>query len=161
MACAPDLGGAVVGAADAHCGTMVQSVGACVQDATAADTAIPDYGETMFGTEGDDDDCKYHVTYTYSPITQNHDVFFTVHLTRKTDGSDVAGATPLIEAFIGNHAVAQTGDPTETSAGHYTLAAVRFDESGTWTVRFHFFEECSDSGPDSPHGHAAFYIRVL
>jgi hypothetical protein len=44
--------------------------------------------------------------------------------------------------------------------GVYTVGPVRFDASGMWTVRFHFFETCTDFAEDSPHGHAAFYLNV-
>jgi hypothetical protein len=27
-------------------------------------------------------------------------------------------------------------------------------------VRFHFYEDCLDLLPDSPHGHAAYFIDV-
>ena len=31
--------------------------------------------------------------------------------------------------------------------------------AGAWTARFHFFGTCPDA-PDSPHGHAAFFVAV-
>ena len=49
---------------------------------------------------------------------------------------------------------------TEQPPGNYTIGPVRFDASGTWTVRFHLNENCLDLTPDSPHGHAAFYLDV-
>ena len=49
---------------------------------------------------------------------------------------------------------------TATSAGTYTVGPIRFDAAGTWTVRFHVSEECTDVAEDSPHGHAAFFVRV-
>ena len=48
----------------------------------------------------------------------------------------------------------------ETSPGKYTVGTVRFDRTGMWTVRFHFYETCSDVPADSPHGHAAFFLNV-
>ncbi len=38
----------------------------------------------MYGTEGDDDDCKYHVTYTASPICENNGTYFVVKATYLT-----------------------------------------------------------------------------
>lgn len=152
------LGGAVSGAPDTHCKDTTHTVSACVSGATTAD--IKSFGDTNFGTQADDDDCKYHLTYSYSPIQQKKNVTFALHLTNKADGSEVSGAAPLIEAYIANHSITQKGDPTETAPGHYTTAPIMFDTAGTWTVRFHFFESCA-IGADSPHGHAAFYIRIL
>jgi hypothetical protein len=48
---------------------------------------------------------------------------------------------------------------TESAPGVYTLGQLMFPSAGKWTVRFHFFENCTDL-PASPHGHAAFYIEV-
>jgi hypothetical protein len=36
---------------------------------------------------------------------------------------------------------------------------LRFDRSGRWVVRFHFYEDCND-GESSPHGHIAFFVDV-
>ena len=49
---------------------------------------------------------------------------------------------------------------TEIAPGVYKVGPIKFDAAGIWTVRFHFFEECGDAREDSPHGHAAFYVKV-
>src|SRR5262245_30632403 len=62
---------AVTGSADTHCGTKVVTVDSTVcknePDGGAdggAEPPDPPYGPTMFGVEGDDDDCKYHLKWS-------------------------------------------------------------------------------------------------
>ncbi len=163
-------GGPVSGAADTHCsgdaGPIVVTVdpAACTADAGAADPdagATGDYGDTMFNQEGDDDDCKYHVKWSSSPVCENADVTFTVTATTKVDGTPLTDANPDLEVFLNDTHPAPNSSPhaTETSPGVYTVGPIRFDKPGQWTVRFHFREECTDT-EDSPHGHAAFYVSV-
>ncbi len=49
---------------------------------------------------------------------------------------------------------------TEIAPGIYKVGPLAFPQAGIWQVRFHLFEECSDSQDDSPHGHAAFFVQV-
>lgn len=131
------------------------------------------YGSTMYGIEGDDDDCKYHVTY--APFCGNGGTYFVVtavYLTR--DGVDggpapLTGASTFAEICLSDtHPGPDTDNrpPTgnqevvEGPPGTYTVGPVVFDETGTWTVRFHFNEFCCDVTADSPHGHAAFFLTV-
>jgi hypothetical protein len=182
-------GGAVTGAANTHCaqadgGMITQSIGACQTSVDAgADTSLDagllggDYGDTNYGSQAYDDDCKYNVSWTSTPICENADVTFTVTATMLagTDssapkqlaaGSPLTGAAPYIEAFKieGDGGItlapptAQT--PTEMAGGKYAIGPIQFDEPGQWIIRYHFNEECSDDPEDSPHGHAAFYINV-
>jgi hypothetical protein len=120
-----------------------------------------EFGVTLYNNSGDDDDCKYHINFTVDPVCPNHDTHFLLSLTNKLTGEPVTGAVPSIEAFLGpNHVAPKSAtSATEKSAGQYAIGPVRFDAGGTWTVRFHFFENCIDS-PSSPHGHAAFFINV-
>jgi hypothetical protein len=188
--CSPP-GGVVSGPADMHCkGVTPQTVSpsACSvatmdagpqMEAGSADSGPPpglcgengpDYGATMYGDEGDDDDCKYHVTYTTTPACENDGTYFIVtahYLTR--DGAPLTGACTFAELCLNNtHAAPNidqrppTGDQNvvEGPPGTYTVGPVIFDETGDWTVRFHFNELCCDVLPDSPHGHAAFHIDV-
>jgi hypothetical protein len=123
--------------------------------------AMNPYGDTMYNAEGDDDDCKYHVAWTATPICQGPEATFSVRLTAKADGSPASGANPRLEVFLSDtHPAPNTAQAArETSAGNYSVGPVRFDAAGQWTVRFHLFETCIDSA-DSPHGHAAFYLSV-
>jgi hypothetical protein len=177
------------GGADMHCGSDVQPVvmSACtgVPDggddgggATADDAGPPlpcgesgpSYGATMYGTAGDDDDCKYHVSYSVGPVCENENVYFVVIATYKTDGSPVTGAATLAEICLNDthigppkiDSVPPQGLQTvrESPPGTYTIGPIQFDESGKWTVRFHFYETCFDTLDDSPHGHAAFFMDV-
>jgi hypothetical protein len=160
------------GPADTHChadgGTIANptDMAECTPDAGAAADAGadpgPDYGPTIYGTEGDDDDCKYHVKYTVSPIYENWDVTFTVTATKTVDGTPLTGASPRAEVYLDDkHPAPNTGSTaTETSPGTYSVGPIQFDAPGRWTVRFHFYEDCSDLSELSPHGHAAFYIDV-
>ena len=183
-------GSATQGPADTHCqGQQPQpvSAGSCFVDAAADDAGgddagddgggdTCDYGDTMFGQEGDDDDCKYHVKWSASPICEGNDgVTFTVNVTTKTDGAKVTGIPQGIrpEVFIPTTLDAACDDQSthpspsknpllvETPAGSGTyVGKVIFDAPGEWTVRFHIHEECADLLEDSPHGHAAFHVTV-
>jgi hypothetical protein len=166
------IGGPVTGAADSHCGTTKQETvaSACHVDAgapvevDAGDSdagAVSDYGDTLFNSEGDDDDCKYHVKFTSDPIAENADVFFNVTVTRTVDGMPATGAAVEPQVFLGTtHLAPDTmPKPVETAPGVYRVGPVRFDMSGRWTVRFHLYEECDD-GETSPHGHIAFFVDL-
>ena len=161
-------GGPVSGPADSHCGTTVLTVDPSIcaaantpvtTDDAGADTT--DYGATMFNAEGDDDDCKYHVSWTSTPICDNTNVTFNMRLTAKVDGSPVTGADPNLEVFLNltHPGLISNQTSQETSAGNYSIGPVQFDARGQWTVRFHVFPTGCDQ-PTSPHGHAAFYVNV-
>lgn len=178
--------GVVIGPLDNHCnggdgGLVAQSIGVCnVTDPTllpansascgvtfnnsSADGGVPasDYGATMYNSAGDDDDCKYYVSWTANPIKENADTTFTVTAVRLADmmPATCAGIRPDIELSINHGAPAPKNPSTEIAPGIYQVGPIKFDAPGTWTVRFHLFEECSDSQEDSPHGHAAFYVQV-
>jgi hypothetical protein len=158
-------GSAVAGAQDAHCTSVVTvDPAACtaIPDAGMTDGGMPSpYGDTLYNAEGDDDDCKYHVKWTASPIQQGVDVTFTLAMTYKKDGSPVRMASQRLEVFLNDTHPAPNSDQKgpETSPGTYADGPIRFDAPGRWTVRFHFHEECNDA-PTSPHGHAAFYVDV-
>jgi len=171
------VGGAVVGTQDAHCsGKPAVTVdpmacmppmtdagaGDAVADAMPTDggTSNP-YGDTMFNAEGDDDDCKYHVKWTSTPVQQGTDVTFNVTMTYKKDGTPVRMSPQRAEVFLNDTHPAPNSSQkgSETSPGVYAVGPIRFDATGRWTVRFHFHEECDDS-ETSPHGHAAFYVDV-
>jgi hypothetical protein len=155
-------GGPIAGAQDTHCaGVPAQVTQAALCDAPSGDKTI-DYGATRYNDEADDDDCKYHVTYSATPILQNTDVTFTVVATKKTDGTAAAGANIAGEVFLNdNHPAPNSGQQTtEVSPGTFRIGPVRFDAPGMWTVRFHLFQRCTDGDDASPHGHAAFYVSV-
>jgi hypothetical protein len=160
-------GGTIVGALDRHCtqpdgGTLVQAtdVSACHPD--GGTVTVVDYGPTNYNAEADDDDCKYHVSFSVPPIYKNQDVTFTALATRKTDGAPAAGARTSLEVFLSDtHPAPNSGQTsTEGPAGTYKIGPIHFDQPGQWTVRFHLYEECSELLATSPHGHAAFYVWV-
>jgi hypothetical protein len=188
--CSPP-GGPASGSADHHCaGRAPQPVKAssCNQspplgeagssEAGASDSGPPpgmcgengpDYGATMYGTEGDDDDCKYHVSYETTPVCRNDGTYLIVqasYLTR--GGAPLTGACAFAELCLNDTHAAPNVDQrppgqqlvVEGPPGTYTIGPVLFDEGGDWTVRFHFNEQCCDVLADSPHGHAAFHVRV-
>lgn len=116
----------------------------------------------MYGSEGDDDECKYHMTWTSTPVCQGNDVSFTVTVVTKSDmKTPVTGADVNVEAFLTEIHPASLADQktVENPPGTYTIGPVRFDTGGKWTLRYHLFQGCDD-GPQSPHGHAAFYLQV-
>ena len=183
-------GGPVIGAVDMHCivngvmQTQVTNQADCMyrpppDAAVDAHVALPDaapnapdaapdaapesdYGATMYNQEGYDDDCKYKVSWTSTPIYENYDITFTMTATTTVSPAPVTGAAPLIEAFLSDtHPAPATNQvPKETSPGVYTIGPIQFDAPGMWTVRFHLHENCFDLIDDSPHGHAAFYVSV-
>jgi hypothetical protein len=129
----------------------------------------PDYGPTMYDGHGSDDDCKYDVAWTSSPICENQPVYFTVIVTKRTDGTALTGANPRPDVVLNcSHPIPNgpDGQPTaraqspEIAPGTYVVGPVIFDKPGKWVVRFHFREECLDNSPESPHGHAAFWADV-
>ena len=170
-------GKAPPGPADSHChGRPAQatSEAACHPDATASDRGCP-YGVTVYGEETDDDDCKYHVTWSSSPICEGSatsGVTFTVVATILGSGAALAGAGTVAEVFTTSSPNDAGCDDQSTHPGPNTgvvlaegppgtyVGPIVFDQSGQWTVRFHFHEECADVLPDSPHGHAAFHLTV-
>ena len=164
-------GGPVAGPTDDHCqGRPAQEIGQCVTGAAATALAQEEEEEEeemgiFYGREADDDDCKYHIRFENSCITQNEPVTFTVQLTSKTDGAAAPGAEPdgpeIYLADDPSHP-SPSNDFTaiEGPPGTYKIGPVLFDRAGRWVVRFHFFETCSDIPEDAPHGHTAFYIDV-
>jgi len=121
------------------------------------------YGATMYGTQAADDDCKYDVTWSATPICENQPVYFTVTVKSRADHSPVTGANvqpdvSLECAHVPNFTWNKSSP--ESPAGTYKVGPVTFDQPGKWTVRFHIHEDCDDILDDSPHGHAAFYVNV-
>lgn len=141
------------------------------------------YGSTIYSPQptsldANDDDCKYHVAVTsLSPICPGASVTFQVVATVRQDGSPLTGAGTGAEVFTttpGDQDAASYCDnmsshlsPTDNGAlipftenppGTYT-GSFKFDQSGPWTMRLHFFEGCDDQ-PNLPHGHAAFHVTV-
>jgi hypothetical protein len=166
-------GGPSKGTNDAgHCkeadgGAIKQEIGACTSEPAdagggSADAgAGDDYGDTLYGVEGIDDDCKYHVMYRVTPICQDEGTTFVITLTKTSDGKPATGAAPYIEATLNGlpAGVADKQKPTEKAGGVYEVGPVVFDKPGKWVARFHFFETCADA-EDSPHGHVAFFMDV-
>jgi hypothetical protein len=128
------------------------------------------YGATLYGSSGTDDDCKYSVSYTASPICENDGTYFVVKAgLLATSGAPLTGACTFAEVCLSDTHPGPAADyrpPTgsqrvvEGPPGTYTIGPVVFDAPGKWTVRFHFNEQCCDVADDSPHGHAAFFVDV-
>jgi hypothetical protein len=122
---------------------------------------------TLYNNEGDDDDCKYHVKWSApNGVAQGAGVTFNIVLTTRAGepvtGAGIAGQPVRGEVFLNDtHPAPRASEETSSNngGGNYTLGPIYFDAPGTWTVRFHFFEDCDDS-EKSPHGHAAFYVQV-
>lgn len=169
VTCNP-MGAPTSGAADTHCaGRAAQPTEQAACNATPPDASPIDggggtseFGATLYNTAGDDDDCKYHLTYSATNICENGDIYFTAVVTKKTDNSPLTGATPDLEIFLNDTHPAPNSNqhPVEGPPGTYKIGPVQFDAPGMWTVRFHFFHQCEDFLPTSPHGHVAFYVTV-
>ncbi|HEY5147624.1 MAG TPA: hypothetical protein VII82_12710 [Polyangiaceae bacterium] len=132
-----------------------------------------EFGPAMYGTKGSDvtkgsdDDCKYDVQWTSTPICEGgNGVYFTVSATKRVDGTPLTGAMPYIESVQAcSHPSPNPPPPAvnsteEISPGTYKIGPIVFDRPGGWVVRFHFFGSCDDFLPTSPHGHAAFFVTV-
>jgi hypothetical protein len=163
-------GGAVAGSTDAHCGSIVRPVVASIcdmdMDATMnmsedAGTDSAEYGDTMYNNEGDDDDCKYHLTWSSTSICEDSNITFNLTIVAKDGGKAVTGAQPEVETFLNaTHPGGDSGQTfRDTSLGNYSIGPVQFDTPGQWTVRFHLFPNSCDN-LNSPHGHAAFFVDV-
>ena len=170
------------GPADTHCQgdggliTQTTSKSSCCVAGDAGGPGVCPYNATMFGMEGDDDDCKYHVSWTSGAICEGASgVEFTVAATSLTLHGPVTGAYIHPEVFTttpGDESDAAYCDDRSTHESPSTFEVLAegppgtysgrivFDQSGAWTVRFHLFESCFDVRPDSPHGHAAFHVTV-
>jgi hypothetical protein len=182
-----DPGGPAAGPEDTHCG--LDDGGLTIQPVSQAGCTVGGdagsgcaYAATMYGQDGDDDDCKYHVEWISTPICEGAPgVVFTVVATYLGTSNPLTGANTHIEYYVseasaGGDAAGYCDDVTthpgptnapggglyemtETTPGTY-VGRIEFDAPGPWTIRFHFNEECLDVADDSPHGHAAFHLTV-
>jgi hypothetical protein len=144
-----------------------QEVGACEKGTLDAGPADPDAGvempETNVGRSSNDDDCKYMVSFTNGCVQKGGSgTTFRVTLTSLTQNmAPVPDAGAYIEAFLNeNHPAGGNSKTTVVMPGVYDIGPIVFDAPGKWTVRFHFFGDCSDVPEDSPHAHAAFFVNV-
>jgi hypothetical protein len=142
--------------------TFDEDAGTAGGDVDAGAATTSDYGATMYGSAGNDDDCKYYVSWTATPIKEKADTYFTVTALRLADMTPAtcAGIRPDVSLNISHGVPAPMNPSPEIAPGIYKVGPVPFDAPGIWTVRFHLFEECDDGPDDSPHGHAAFYVQV-
>jgi hypothetical protein len=173
--------GIVTGAVDDHCvgvTPIMVSQASCTlppdasvpsgDDGGAPDDAGPEPpAPILYNAEADDDDCKYHVKFSSTPVLKDQNVTFNITVTKLAENNAPAtNANPDIESYFASndlHPIPNTDrHSTESPAnsGKYTLGPVKFDLSGRWVVRFHLYEECEDILEDSPHGHVAFYFDV-
>jgi hypothetical protein len=74
-------------------------------------------------------------------------------------GADVTPEVFLTEIHPAPNSNVTTKE-VPAGSGTYQVGPIVFDAPGLWTVRFHFYEECSDEPEDSPHGHIAFFVDV-
>ncbi|MEI9939526.1 MAG: hypothetical protein WDO69_20085 [Pseudomonadota bacterium] len=189
------VGGPVLGAEDAHCvGQPAVEVDPATchgvapeegeggaagegEEASAAggsdcnQTHDAEYGATLPNSEGDDDDCKYHVSWSSTPIRLNQDVTFTVTTKDLTTDQPLEPLAaddklPLSRVEVYQPCDLRFGPAQndraefkETAPGVYQGGPFRFDQPGRWVVRFHFYEQCND-GEASPHGHVAFFVDL-
>lgn len=129
------------------------------------------YGPTLSNSSGWDDDCKYDVSWTSTPIRKDQDVTFTIEAKSLTTDHGleplVAGQLPLSRVDVYQPCQPTRRGPIqnskatirESATGTYTAGPLRFDQAGRWVVRFHFYEQCLDSDA-SPHAHVAFFLDV-
>ncbi len=141
------------------------STGAGVDAGADVDAGyVSPYGPTMYGAAANDDDCKYYISWTATPIKEKEDTYFTVTAIRLADmmPATCAGIRPDVSLPADPSAGVPTprNPSTEIAPGVYKVGPLPFPKAGVWQVRFHLFEECGDSQENSPHGHAAFFVQV-
>lgn len=166
----PFMAVGVAGPLDDHCAGVAPvtvNQASCHVTDTGGAGGAEEPAPVLYNSEGDDDDCKYHVAFTATPLQVNEAVAFDVTATVLAPpdaGNPVTGANVQIESYLADNLlhVIPNSDPktTEGPAGHYQITPLKFDASGRWVVRFHLFQTCDDVTADSPHGHAAFYVDV-
>jgi len=132
------------------------------------------YGDPNFNDSGDDDECKYHMTWSATPIAKNQPFTITVNATNLLTGepldtiaAQVAGKPALsrIEPSIPcqpSHlapTAAYEAAVKQIGPGQFTVGPFSLDESGRWVIRYHFYEECLDS-TTTPHAHVSFFVDV-
>jgi hypothetical protein len=152
--------------------TVDPALCSAVPDEDAGTIACP-YLPDRFGQQGDDDDCKYHVTWSSTPVCEEPgSVIFTVQATRRATGAPLTGAQPIAEVFTTTpgdwdaSGYCDNASMTPGSAGTFVegppgtyVGPIGFPDAGPWTVRFHFFPGCNH-GVSSPHGHVTFHLEV-
>jgi hypothetical protein len=96
-------------------------------------------------------------------VCAGSDTFFTVTLKDAVMNQPIHGATGVRPEVFNTSSMAPVNTSksmtTETSNGVYKIGPINFPSAGNYTVRFHFFEDCTDT-ETSPHGHAAFFVDV-
>jgi hypothetical protein len=172
--------GIVAGEADNHCVGVTPilvsqaschvpaDAGAPADDGGADDGgAVGELGPPGFNAEADDDDCKYHAKFTTTPVVVNTNLTFNVTVTKLAENNVPAtNADVVLESYLADnqfHVIPNNGTITTESpagSGQYIMKPIKFDMSGRWVVRFHFYETCDDILEDSPHGHVAFFFDV-
>jgi hypothetical protein len=165
------LGGPVSGVTDSHCAGVTPIA---VNEASchpAGSTTDPGPAEeeapVLYNAEGDDDDCKYHVSFSSTSVRLNEAATFDVTATLlASPGTPATGAKIEIESYVADNQFHVLSDlppaavESPAGSGHYKVTPVKFDAPGRWVLRFHLYEDCSDLSEDSPHGHVAFYVDV-
>jgi hypothetical protein len=169
-----EAGGMVAGPADMHClnvETITVRELSCHPDAGAPpppdDAGMEPEPAVQNNSEADDDDCKYHVRWTSTPIYRAMPVTFTVTVVNKVNNTPIPFPPNASFGVAGVLASDDTVVLPNTSPmqmlganGTWTFGPVRFDTAGDWKVTVHIREECSDNLEDSPHGHVTFLVRV-
>jgi hypothetical protein len=131
------------------------------------DDGDPGYGDPLPTLEGPDDQCKYSLHLTTTPLVVNQPVTFTLDGALLAGTTPMTNATPRVEASLDDPSLDDTRvlalpdvKSDESAPGHYTIGPVTFDAPGVWTVRFFFFESCTEDAPDSPASRVAFALTV-
>ena len=179
------------GPVDDHCasggddgGALVQTVAASSCCATSAGDGGDEscgYGPTMYGMEGDDDDCRYHgdvdvdadlrgqpgASVRREGVLQDEDgrqrSAAAAHRGQSGDGES-SRRRPVTGTPRPGRRQLHAPRPDQRSRQSPRRGALRGPTPATWPsisraygpCAFHFNEECVDVLPDSPHGHAAF-----
>lgn len=159
-------GGAVAGELDKHCADLpAQATSQASCDLKAPDGGLlpEDQPAVRFNASADDDECKYHLSFTTTAVKKDSNFTVTVVATRKADGQPASAADIEVEAVTADKThVAPDLMPktTEGPLGTYKIGPLRLDRTGRWIATFHLYEECTEVAKDTPHGHASFHFDV-
>ncbi len=107
------------------------------------------------GIDADDDDCTLHVSIDVPCLQRDEAAGLTIKVTAIGTTTPATGASPLVDAVIGNHPIPNVKQIVTEMDGVYDVSPFFFDRSGRWTVTFHLYETVP-----AKHAHVSFYVDV-
>jgi hypothetical protein len=133
--------GIVMGDADNHCMGVAPIMTSQASCHVGADASAPgddggasddagaggDDFTVYYGSVADDDDCKYHVSFTTTPVLVDTAVTFNVTVTKLAENVPATGADVVLESYMADnkfHIIPNNGTvttETPSSSGKYVM----------------------------------------